>query len=138
MQALQRETIEHRRTKSDVEQEVADVLVLNGDLGKQLRQEKMLRQRSVDTSAARYKNIKEDLDKAIAAQYDAEDALQDFILEGRERIQIREVDGRGKPVTDKFVRHTLVDRWFGTIHLGATAFVRWFFPKRERVRDVHW
>jgi hypothetical protein len=96
MQTLQRETIEHRRTKTDFEQEVADVLVLNGDLGKQLLREKMLRQRSVDTSAERYKKIEEDLDKAVAAQYNAEDALQDFILEGRERIVIREVGDRGK------------------------------------------
>ena len=76
LQALERETTAHRRTKSDFEQEVADVLVLNGDVGKQLQREKMLWQRSVDTSAARFKNIEEDLEKAIAAQYDAEDALQ--------------------------------------------------------------
>ena len=105
LQALERETTEHRRTKSDFEQEVADVLVLNGDVGKQLQREKMLRQRSVDTSAARFKNMEEDLEKAIAAQYDAEDALQDYMQEGRARIEIREVGGRGKPVTDKFVRH---------------------------------
>jgi hypothetical protein len=106
LQALERETTEHRRTKSDFEQEVADVLVLNGDvIGKQLQREKMLRQRSVDTSAARFKNMEQDLEKAIAAQYDAKDALQDYIQEGRARIEIREVGGRGKPVTDKFVRH---------------------------------
>ncbi len=53
MQALQTETIEHRRTKTDLEQEVADLLVVNGDVGKQILREKMLRQRSVDTSAER-------------------------------------------------------------------------------------
>jgi hypothetical protein len=42
---------------------------------------------------------------AIEAQYDAEDALKDFILEGQARIAIREFGGKGKPVSDKFVRH---------------------------------
>jgi hypothetical protein len=97
MQALQTEKTEHRRTKTNFEQEVADVLVANGDL---VMREKMLRQRSVDTSAERYKKLEEDLDKAIEAQYDAEDALKDFVMEGRERIAIREVGGRGKPLTN--------------------------------------
>ncbi len=82
MQALQRETIDHRRTKTDLEQEVADLLVVNGDAGKQLMREKMFRQRHVDTSLERYKKLEEDLEMAIEAQYDAEDALKDFMLEG--------------------------------------------------------
>ncbi len=44
MQALQTEKTEHRRTKTELEEEVADVLVANGDLSKQLVRVKMLRQ----------------------------------------------------------------------------------------------
>jgi hypothetical protein len=105
MQALQTETIDHRRTKTDLEQEVADLLVVNGDVVKQLMREKMFRQRHVDTSLERYKKLEEDLEMAIAAQYDAEDALKEFILEGQARIAIMEFGGKGKPVADKFVRH---------------------------------
>ena len=61
MQALQTETTDHRRTKTDLEQEVADLLVVNGDVGKQLLREKMFRQRHVDTSLERYKKLEEDL-----------------------------------------------------------------------------
>jgi hypothetical protein len=105
MQALQKKITEHGTMKTVMEQEVADVLVANGDLSKQLVREKNMRQRCVDTSAERLKKIEQDLDKAIEAQYHAEDALNEFIKEGRERIVIREVGGRGKPVSDKFVRH---------------------------------
>jgi hypothetical protein len=49
-----------------------------------------MRQRCVDTSAERLKKIEQDLNKAIEAQYDAEDALNEFIKEDRECIAIRE------------------------------------------------
>jgi hypothetical protein len=49
--------------------------------------------------------MEQDLEKAIEAQDDAEDGLNEFINEGRERIAIREERGRGKPVNDKFVCH---------------------------------
>jgi hypothetical protein len=89
----------------DLKQEVSNLLVANGTLAKQLAREKVLRQRSVDTSAEKYKKMEQDLEKAIEAQDNTEDALNKFINEGRERIAIREERGRGKPVNDKFVRH---------------------------------
>ncbi len=89
----------------DLKQEVSDLMVANGALAKQLAREKVLRQRSIDTSAEKYKKMEQDLEKSIEAQDDAEDALNEFINEGRERIAIREERGRGKPVNDKFVRH---------------------------------
>ena len=49
--------------------------------------------------------MEQDLEKAIGAQDEAEEALNEFINEGRARIAIRESSGRGRPVNDKFVRH---------------------------------
>jgi hypothetical protein len=88
-----------------MEQEIEYTCVANGDLAKQLVREKSMRQRSVDAIAERLKKLEQDLEKAIEAQYDAEEELQEFKKEGRERIAIREEGGRGKPVSDKFVRH---------------------------------
>jgi hypothetical protein len=87
------------------EQEIEYTLVANGDLAKQLVREKTMRQRSVDAIAERLKKVEHDLEKAIEAQYDGEEELQDLKKEGIERIAIREEGGRGKPVSDKFVRH---------------------------------
>jgi hypothetical protein len=75
-------------------------MVANGTLAKQLAREKVLRQRSVDTSAKKYKHMEQDLEKAIEAQDNAEEALKEFINEGRERIAIRV-----RAWNDKFVRH---------------------------------
>ncbi len=116
---------------TEMEQEVADGLVANGDLSKQLVREKIMRQRCVDKSAERFKQIEQDLDKAIEAQYDADDALNEFIKKDRECIAIREVGGRGKPVTDKFVRHarTLLSTGGSArstleqLHLNAECFI---------------
>ncbi len=53
-------------------------MVANGTLAKQLAREKFLRQRSVDTSAEKYKNLEQDLEKAIEAQDNAEEALNEL------------------------------------------------------------
>jgi hypothetical protein len=91
----------------ELKQEVADLMVAKGDLTKQLSREKLLRQRSIEKHAEKYKKMEQDLEMAILveAQDEAEETLNEFINEGRARIAIREERGRGKPVNDKFVRH---------------------------------
>jgi hypothetical protein len=105
MQALQKEETQHGSGMAEKEQEIEYTRVANSDLAKQLVREKNMRQRSVDAIAERLKKVEQDLEKAIEAQYDVEVELQELKKEGRERIAIREEGGRGKPVSDTFVRH---------------------------------
>ena len=137
-----------------LKKEVSNLVAANDILAKQLAREKLQRVRSVDTSAEKYKNLEQDLEKAIEAQDNAEEALNEFINEGRERIAIREERGRGKAVNDKFVRHarTLLSTGGSArstleqLHLNAAFFlsekeyalflvdvpsIRWFQYHRE-------
>ena len=137
-----------------LKKEVSNLVAANDILAKQLAREKLQRVRSVDASADKYKNLEQDLDKAIEAQDNAEEALNDYINEGRERIAIREERGRGKAVNDKFVRHarTLLSTGGSArstleqLHLNAAFFlsekeyalfladvpsIRWFQYHRE-------
>ena len=138
----------------DLQLEVSNLKEGNVSLVKQLAREKILRQRSIDTSAEKYQTMEQDLDAAIEAQDNAEEALKDFLKAGRERIAIREERGRGKPVNDKFVRHarTLLSTGGSArstleqLHLNAAFFlsekeyalfladvpsIRWFQYHRE-------
>ena len=118
-----------------LKKEVSNLVAANDILAKQLAREKLQRVRSVDASAEKYKNLEQDLEKAIEAQDNAEEALNDHINEGRERIAIREERGRGKAVNDKFVRHarTLLSTGGSTrstleqLHLNAA----FFFSEKE-------
>jgi hypothetical protein len=80
------------------EEDIEYTLVANGDLAKQLVRVKTMRQRSVDASAERLKKVEHDLEKAIEAQYDAEEELQDLKKEGIERIAIRELSYTSTPL----------------------------------------
>ncbi len=88
----------------DLKQEVSNLVAANGTLAKQLAREKVLRQRCVDTSAEKYKNLEQDLEKAIEAQDNTEEALNEFINEGRERITIREERVCVEPGGAAFIR----------------------------------
>jgi hypothetical protein len=96
---------ERGETIRELKLEVADLMVARGDLTKQLSREQRLRQRGVETHSEKCHKMEQDLEKAIGAQDEAEEALNEFINEGRARIAIRESSGRGRPVNDKFVRH---------------------------------
>ena len=102
---MQNGETEQREMIRDLKQEVSDLMVANGALAKQLAREKVLRQRGVEAHAEKCHKMEQDLEKAIGAQDEAEEALNEFINEGRARIAIRESSGRGRPVNDKFVRH---------------------------------
>ena len=62
-----------------LKKEVSNLEAANDILAKQLAREKLQRVRMVDTSAEKYKNLEQDLVKAIEAQDNAEEALNDFI-----------------------------------------------------------